>query len=137
MKLLTASLEGKALDWALNHALMLEHGFVPEIAGALGKPSEMYNHADPAVCMLLTHKMNIMQQANDGSWRVASSCVKGKKHKAHGKTLEQAVARCVVAMRLGEEVDELCGEQKPHKPTEPQCLYDQHGGDLEDELAIS
>lgn len=60
---------------------------------------------------LLTASL-IMQQANDGSWRVASSCVKGKKHKAHGKTLAEAVARCVVQMRLGDEVDvpdELCG----------------------------
>lgn len=121
MKLLTASLEGKALDWALADALEYEpqvqfdHVFVPALKRGWPISGVVpFDHTDPAVCMLLTHKMNIMQQANDGSWRVASSCVKGKKHKAHGKTLEQAVARCVVQMRVGDEVDvldELCGEQ--------------------------
>lgn len=120
MKIKTAELKGKALDWALNHALMLERGFVPEIAGALGEPSEMYNHTDPAVCLWLikAYRANIeVEHApkvtiwyeitdSDGEDFDAVSAI--------GDTIEQAVARCVVAMRLGDEVDvpdELCGEQ--------------------------
>ena len=114
MKLLTASLEGKALDWALNHALMLEHGFVPEIAGAAGAPSELYSHTDPAVCLWLIkqYRMDIDQverypdvwigayfESTDGneSFQDSAGYV--------AETLEQAVARCVVQIRLGGEVD--------------------------------
>ena len=114
MKLLTANLTSKALDWALNHALMLEHGFVPEIAGALGEPSEMYEHTDPAVCLWLIkqYRMDIDQverypdvwigayfESTDGneSFQDSAGYV--------AETLEQAVARCVVQIRLGGEVD--------------------------------
>ena len=122
MKLLTENLEKKALDWALNHALMLEHGFVPEIAGALGEPSEMYEHSDPAVCLWLIkqYRMDIDQVEHDPKVQVTiwyeitdSDGSDFDAVSAIGDTLEQAVARCVVQMRLGDEVevpDELMGE---------------------------
>ena len=121
MKLLTANLTSNALDWALNYALMLENGFVPEIAGAAGAPSELYSHTDPAVCLWLIkeyrasidHEHDPKVQVtiwyeitdSDGSDFDAVSAL--------GDTLEQAVARCVVQMRLGDEVDvpeELAGD---------------------------
>ena len=40
-----------------------------------------------------------------GGWRVAAFCEKGKRHKAHGKTLAESVARCVISMRLGDEFE--------------------------------
>lgn len=89
------------LDWALNHALMLEHGFVPEIAGALGEPSEMYEHSDPALCLVLI-KSHIYQITHThGGWEVFSDAG----NRQFGDTLEQAVARCVIAMKLGEEFE--------------------------------
>ena len=104
-------IEGKALDWALNYALMLENGFVPEIAGAAGAPSELYSHTDPAVCLVLI-KSHIYQITHThGGWEVFSDAG----NRQFGDTLEQAVARCVVQMRLGDEVevpDELMGESK-------------------------
>lgn len=121
MKLLTASLTSNALDWALNHALMLEHGFVPEIAGAAGAPSELYSHTDPALCLGLMEKYraNIDQVEHDPKVQVTiwyeitdSDGSDFDAVGAIGDTLEQAVARCVVAMRLGDEVEvpsELCG----------------------------
>lgn len=117
-------IEGKALDWALNHALMLEHGFVPEIAGALGEPSEMYEHTDPAVCLWLIkqYRMDIDQVEHDPKVQVTiwyeitdSDGEDFDAVSAIGDTIEQAVARCVVAMRLGDEVEvpeELVGESK-------------------------
>jgi hypothetical protein len=43
-----------------------------------------------------------------------------------------------VINRLEAEIKTLkSGDVSIPKPTEPQCLYDQHGGDLEDELALS
>ena len=119
----TAELTGMALDWALAKALEYEpqvqfdHVFVPALKRGWPISGVVpFDHTDPALCLGLMSKISIMQQANDGSWRVASSCVKSKKHKAHGKTLEQAVARCVVAMHLGDEVDvpsELCEVRSP------------------------
>ena len=114
MKIKTAELKGKALDWALNHALMLEHGFVPEIAGALGEPSEMYEHTDPAVCLWLIkeYRASIDQVEHDPKVQVTiwyeitdSDGSDFDAVSAIGDTLEQAVARCVVQMRLGDEVD--------------------------------
>lgn len=119
----TAELTGKALDWALNHALMLEHGFVPEIAGALGEPSEMYNHTDPALCLWLMkeYRANIDQAEHAPKvqvtiwYEIADSYSSDfDAVSAIGDTVEQAAARCVVAMRLGGEVsvpDELVGER--------------------------
>ena len=107
-------LEGKALDWALNYALMLENGFVPEIAGAAGAPSEMYEHTDPALCLGLikeyrasidqaehyplveVHIWFALDNSDDPDYDSVS---------ALGDTPEQAVARCVCLMHLGEWVD--------------------------------
>lgn len=120
MKIKTANLTGKALDWALNHALMLEHGFVPEIAGALGEPSEMYEHTDPAVCLGLIkqYRANIDQVEHAPKVQVTiwyeitdSDGEDFDADSAIGDTIEQAVARCVCLMHLGEWVDmpiELC-----------------------------
>lgn len=115
----TATLEGKPLDWALADALeyapQIQIGYVFVPALKKGWPIDgvvPFSHTDPETCLGLTKKINIMQQANDGSWRVAAFCEKGKRYKTHGKTLEEAIARCVVAMRLGNQVevpDQLCG----------------------------
>ena len=126
MKLLTANLTSKALDWALNHALMLEHGFVPEIAGALGEPSEMYEHTDPAVCLWLIkqYRANIDQVEHAPKvqvtiWYEITDSEDFDAVSAIGDTIEQAVARCVVQMRLGDEVevpDELGVMTNDHLP---------------------
>lgn len=120
MKIKTAELTGIALDWALNHALMLEHGFVPAISGALGEPSEMYEHTDPALCLWLMkeYRANIDQAEHAPKvqvtiwYEIADSYSSDfDAVSAIGDTVEQAVARCVVQMRLGDEVEvpsELC-----------------------------
>jgi len=123
MKLLTANLTSKALDWALNHAVMLEHGFVPEIAGALGEPSEMYDHTDPAVCLWLMKEYRANIDHTKHAPQIEVSIWYALTDEADpdfdcqsviGDTVEQAIARCVVAMHLGDEVEvpsELVGER--------------------------
>ena len=123
MKIKTAELKGRALDWALAKAL----GRTVEVCfgGVVGVQDESGSwqafavHTDPALCLGLMSKISIMQQATDGSWRVATSkgviiegCVSTRHYELYGKTLAEAVARCVVQMRLGDEVevpDELVG----------------------------
>jgi len=121
MKLLTASLEGKALDWALavalekTPALSFERKVVvSDIMGWL-----RFDHADPVVCLGLIerHKLDVNYRdplrLGDSvlvSWGDKGDFAYGY-WSAHGKTLAEAVARCVVAMRLGDEVDapdEIC-----------------------------
>ena len=128
MKLLTANLTGKPLDWALNHALMLENGFVPEIAGAAGAPSELYSHTDPAVCLWLIkeYRASIDQVEHDPLVEVHIWFALTDEadpdfdcQSVIGDTVEQAVARCVVQMRLGDEVevpDELGVMTNDHLP---------------------
>jgi len=80
------------------------------------------SHTDPAVCLQSMQQIHIAQQASDGSWRVATSkgviiegCVSTRHYELYGKTLAEAVARCVVAMHLGDEVEvpsELCEQRK-------------------------
>lgn len=122
MKLLTASLEGKALDWALAKAL----GLNPQIKlntvwvqkRANGVPFDgatPLNHVNPALFAWLSREYRIELIAGD-SWTAKSRDVGSESSYivADGKTLAEAVARCVVQMRLGDEVDvpdELCGEQ--------------------------
>ena len=107
-------IEGKALDWALNYALMLENGFVPEIAGAAGAPSELYSHTDPAVCLWLIkeYRASIDQVEHDPRVEVHIWFALTDEadpdfdcQSVIGDTVEQAVARCVVQMRLGDEVE--------------------------------
>jgi hypothetical protein len=128
MKLLTAELTGLALDWALAVALELE----PEISRpshydgsiavlALPLPNGYPNHhkcgffyTDPATCMGLMNECKM-----DVTWGVSGKCYMQSSGNSDfawvgGETPEQAVARCVVAMRLGDSVDvpdELCGVQ--------------------------
>lgn len=141
MKVKTAELTGKPLDWALADALDLD----PEISRpshydgsiavlALPLPNGYPNHhkcgffyTDPATCMELIkkHRANVDHTEHapkievsiwyevdysDDSDRVTDADFDCQSVIAD--TLEQAVARCVVAMRLGDEVevpDELCG----------------------------
>lgn len=115
MKLLTANLTGKALDWALAKAMnadkvWIDHGYVDVNARFHLHVYEPFNHTDPALCLVLI-KSHIYQITHThGGWEVFSDAG----NRQFGDTIEQAVARCVVAMRLGDEVevpDELCGEQ--------------------------
>jgi hypothetical protein len=125
MKMQTKELTGKPLDWALAVAMgctAIRQQHTRTLDGPVQidarDPDGFFirvDHTDPATCLGLTSKINIMQQATDGTWRVA-----GRRHDgchqihSHGSTLPEAVARCVVAMRLGDEVevpDELAGVQ--------------------------
>jgi hypothetical protein len=130
MKIKTAELTGKPLDWALaqacGHVVDISYGGGVCIQGLMGWQN-FEGHADPATCMKLIKKysanvdhtehapqieVSIWYEVDysDDSDRMTDAdfdcqCVVGD-------TVEQAVARCVVAMRLGDEVDvpdELCG----------------------------
>lgn len=118
MKLKTAELAGLALDWALAVALGAENVMYQEATGTVDVKfgimdwPHTFTHTDPATCMGLMseHKMDV-------TWGCSSKCYVQPSGNADfawvgGETLVEAVARCVVAMRLGDEVDvpdELCG----------------------------
>lgn len=128
MKLLTASLEGKALDWALavalekNPALSFRREVVvSSIMGWL-----RFDHTDPAVWVGLlgadagmVRNIHVAKNSDEnGRFWVWGKDVKTAGNfkpiecQAFGSTLSIAIARCVVQMRLGDEVDvpdELCG----------------------------
>lgn len=116
MKLLTASLEKKALDWALAKALGRKPHIKKNYIEATSHSHRVvFRHTNPALCLGRMKADSILVMPNlsptDGKAWVAA--VKGKLF-VFGDTPEQAVARCVVQMRLGDEVDvpdELCGEQ--------------------------
>jgi len=136
MKIKTAELTGLALDWALAVALELE----PEISRpspydgsiavlALPLPNGYPRHhkcgffyTDPATCIGLmaceygkVWKAEAIPRTTTPTVLVMGfSSVGADVTKANGQTLAEAVARCVVAMRLGDEVevpDELVGVQ--------------------------
>jgi hypothetical protein len=127
MKIKTAELTGLSLDWALADALKLE----PEMSRpnpydssiavlALPLPNGYPRHhkcgffyTDPATCMELIkeHKIALAYWNITSLW---SATPGDSEWDEYGDTPEQAVARCVVQMRLGDEVDvpdELCGVQ--------------------------
>ena len=112
MKIKTSEASNKQLDWGLAKALELKPSIGRNSLSAFVQYKKAgcdffraVKHTDPDLCVWLMSKIQIAQQATDGEWRVAAFCEKGKKHKAHGKTLAQAVARCVIAMKLGDEFE--------------------------------
>ncbi len=106
------------LDWGLANATGKRVRYYLEYNALAFDDCEdnlyLFSHTDPAVCMGLTAHLHIMQQATDGSWRVAGRR-QGSSHVIckTGLTLPEAVARCVIAMRLGEvfEVPDELGVQ--------------------------
>ena len=134
MKLLTASLEGKALDWALAKARGADDVWVRdgaafyrnglEVCAKFGHAYyEPFSYKDHSVCLGLIEQMSLDVNHRDPlrldnsvlvSWGDKDDFAYGY-WSAHGKTLAEAVARCVVAMQLGGEVDvpdELCEQRK-------------------------
>lgn len=127
MEIKTAELTGIALDWALaktkvsNWAEIVQDKKVELIDGkvcvtAFGGVREFVDHTNPATCLGLIEEhvisidKNMPVGAGVGGWRVFPK----KGVSSNGSTVAEAVARCVVAMQLGDEVevpDELCEVQ--------------------------
>jgi len=117
MKIKTAELTGKALDWALAKALKKTPALnfkrdvcVSEIMGW-----QPFSHTDPATCLGLIerHMIDVTYEPRhkDCPMWVARMPRWGLNY---GSTPAEAVARCVVQMQLGDEVEvpsELVGEK--------------------------
>ena len=123
-------LKGFALDWALAKALgakkiiySYKGVWVEDEGFKVGDDSRGWiHHTDPAVCLWLIkeYRASIDQVEHDPKVQVTiwyeitdSDGSDFDAVSALGDTLEQAVARCVVQMRLGDEVDvpeELAGD---------------------------
>ena len=110
MKIKTAEATGLQLDWGVGKVLQAEKLQLVE-GGVIYKPSsggrQVLRHADPAVCMGLIerHRLNIGHGSNGNTkFFVQPSAVYSERWPS-GKTLAQAVARCVIAMRLGDEFE--------------------------------
>lgn len=130
MKQLTANLEGVPLSWALAVALgrnpECKHGraWVSAAPSLPNSGVKAFDHTDPALCLGLIkqYRANIDQVEHAPKVQVTiwyeitdSDGEDFDAVSAIGDTIEQAVARCVVQMRLGDEVDvpnELCEQRK-------------------------
>lgn len=132
MKLLTASLTGKALSWALAKALNARNVWIRdgaafcrdglEVCATIGNDVyEPFDHADPALWASLVEKNRLRltpSRMSTNEWycdrlKDQASIYAVGTTQAVGTTPAEAVARCVVAMRLGDEVDvpdQLCEE---------------------------
>lgn len=117
MKIKTAEATNLQLDWGLaivdGSKPELRHGniFVPFINHECAS-HKLYSHAQPSVCMRLMRHIQIAQQASNEAWRVGAShgvviegCLSTKHYSFLGRTLAEAVARCVIAMKLGDEFE--------------------------------
>lgn len=128
MKIKTAELKGRALDWALADALgfgdlrqsLCDRIEVVKLNNDGDYEWYAFYHTDPALCLGLMkeYRANIDQAEHAPKVQVTiwyeitdSDGEDFDAVSAIGDTIEQAVARCVVAMRLGDEVEvpsELC-----------------------------
>jgi hypothetical protein len=118
MKMITAELTGLSLDYALARAEGKEFSIADNLCGEkrvwLHGGTWAYMHTDPNIYteLMNEHKMDV-------TWGCSGKCYVQPSGNADfawigGETLPEAVARCVVAMRLGDEVDvpdELVGVQ--------------------------
>lgn len=127
MKIKTAELTGIALDWALAKAMnadkvWIDHGYVDVNARFHLHVYEPFNHTDPATCLGLIKQYRASIDHTEHAPQIEVSIWYALTDEADpdfdcqsviGDTVEQAVARCVVQMRLGDEVsvpDELAGD---------------------------
>lgn len=130
MKLKTEELTGLALDWALavalGYAQINTHVSSKVFATMPDGGRKQVDHTDPATCMGLIKKYraninhidptNPAPQIEVSIWYALTgdAAPDFDCQWVIGDTVEQAVARCVVQIRLGDEVevpDELCGVQ--------------------------
>ena len=117
MKVKTAKATGKQLDWGLAKVLQAEKLQLVE-GGVIYKPSsggrQVLRHTDPAVCMSLIkeHCIQLFPFCKDGKAVHWDADIRPYIRVVGCDTPEIAVARCVIAMRLGDEFecpDELEG----------------------------
>ena len=114
MKIKTAEATKLQLDWGLALAVggnpEIQRGkvYVP-FAFMEGAALKLYRHTDPAVCMGLidTERLRLSPSRMSDEWicdKVRDKS-KGGIISGYGKTLAEAVARCIIAMRLGDEFE--------------------------------
>lgn len=119
MKVKTAELSGRALDWAVAIA----EGWQPDRPqdGQLTRNSRYIVVGDKTVdqrywynpstdwsqCGPLTRDLLVMTRANNGAWLASCPIKSFDDENAHqwGDTLQIAICRAVVASKLGDEVD--------------------------------
>ena len=102
----------KTMAKAMNaDKVWIDHGYVDVNARFHLHVYEPFNHTDPATCLGLAEQHGIASIRKKFSlghfWECRVLDVGSESHYivAHGKTLAEAVARCVVAMRLGDEFE--------------------------------
>jgi hypothetical protein len=119
MKIKTAEATGSALDWGLAVAVGGKDihcdcwgVYVDDVDFSInGHMLGRTTHIDPWVCMGLIEQHGAASMRKTFSlgyfWECKALDVGSESHYivAHGKTLAEAVARCVIAMRLGDEFE--------------------------------
>lgn len=115
MKIKTSEAEGLQLDWGLAKVMGAKRiivnwrgVWVEDEEFKVGDDCRSWVcHTDPAVCMGLIerHRLNIGHGSNGNTkFFVQPSAVYSERWPS-GDTLAQAVARCVIAMKLGDEFE--------------------------------
>ena len=115
MKIKTAEATGLQLDWGLAKATGKRVRYYLEYNALAFDDCEdnlyLFSHTDPAVCMGLIEQNGIASTRKTFSlgyfWECKILDVGSESHYivAHGSTPAEAVARCVIAMRLGDEFE--------------------------------
>ncbi len=107
MKVKTSEATGLQLDWGLSIALGHEKtAYIAECGSVHGRDKERgwtsVEHVNAYLCMKLMskHEMDVTWGTSGKAFVQMSGRDEDKWH--GGKTLPEAVARCVIAMRLGE-----------------------------------
>ena len=110
MKIKTAEATGLQLDWGVAKALELKPSIGRNSLSAFVQYKKAgcdffraVKHTDPDLCIwLIESHIYTMGTGFGGGWSVSAQ--QGN-HACFGKTLPEAVARCVIAMRLGDEFE--------------------------------
>lgn len=116
MKVKTIEAKGRQLDWslakAMGHVVELGHG--GQVCVQNGDAWRVFDHTEPFLCQLLiSNCVSALEKTELSSrekmwwsaWISDSIC-------GHGETVEQAVARCCIKAKFGDEFecpDELEG----------------------------
>lgn len=115
MKVKTVEATGKQLDWglakAMGHVVDVGHG--GQVCVQTGDAWHVFDHTEPFLCQLLISDcVSALQKLELTSGEQKWSAWISDSIYSHGNTVEQAVARCCIKAKFGDEFecpDELEG----------------------------
>lgn len=96
------------LNWAVAKLLKKKPDL--NFEGDVITDTGLFNYDDPSVVVQMMHKVQIVQQASNGSWRVGVSkgvVIEGSVSTRHSSTTDSSLAKCLALCIIDSELGSI------------------------------